>query len=299
MSNIYPAAQVAVFILLSSAGPASASRQLAAEIEQQNYATIDLKKAVQLQADRVTDAQGASQDQTGKGCDQDTDDRTSDLCAQWKAADSAEESADWAARAFWLGGLGTALLLLTLRYTAKSTRAAADALDMQINSDRPLMQLTKVEYGRFDPFGEHVSFGFGYTVENLGSTGCWIESLDIAVYTNLATTPPEGPTHAFIGAGKGLTTMSEHLRCNFWPEEVLEFLDTPALFCVGSVTYRNAGGIRWKTGFAVRSVIEDGKSKAFNPWPTPHLWFDQRLPRATIKERRWKLSTKSLTSFTR
>lgn len=41
------------------------------------------------------------------GCRAGQDDRQSDLCAQWKAADAAQESARWTARSFWLALIGT------------------------------------------------------------------------------------------------------------------------------------------------------------------------------------------------
>ncbi|MBB3861974.1 hypothetical protein GGQ88_003264 [Novosphingobium hassiacum] len=41
-----------------------------------------------------------------RGCPPSQDNRQSDLCAQWKAADAAAESAQWALWSFWLTGLG-------------------------------------------------------------------------------------------------------------------------------------------------------------------------------------------------
>lgn len=41
-----------------------------------------------------------------KGCERGQDDRQSDLCAQWKAADAAADSATWAYWTFWTGLLG-------------------------------------------------------------------------------------------------------------------------------------------------------------------------------------------------
>ena len=60
-----------------------------------------------------------------------SDDRASDLCAQWRAADAAEESAYWAEYALYVGGAslllsgaGLVALLRTLRQTDKSLRLA-------------------------------------------------------------------------------------------------------------------------------------------------------------------------------
>lgn len=49
-------------------------------------------------------------------CDQGEDNRNSDLCAQWKAADAAQESAVWTKRTFFLGVFGAVIGLLTLLY---------------------------------------------------------------------------------------------------------------------------------------------------------------------------------------
>ena len=52
-----------------------------------------------------------------------------DLCAQWKAADSAQEAARWARWSFWLGIVGTFGLIATLYYTRKAVLAAEEATD--------------------------------------------------------------------------------------------------------------------------------------------------------------------------
>lgn len=54
-----------------------------------------------------------------RGCANRQDDRSSDLCAQWKAADAAREAADWASRSFWVGLIGTGLLIWTLWETRR------------------------------------------------------------------------------------------------------------------------------------------------------------------------------------
>lgn len=77
------------------------------------------------------------------GCEQGHDDRKSDLCAQWKAANAAYESAVWTQRTFWLGIVGAVIGSATLaaagcaawwagsaaRETAKGSQAAVDSLE--------------------------------------------------------------------------------------------------------------------------------------------------------------------------
>jgi len=77
-----------------------------------------------------------------KPCAKGQDDRSSDLCAQWKAADAAELSAIWTIRTFWLGVGGLFVGFFTLMAAvaaawfarnaaveaAKSAQAGADAV---------------------------------------------------------------------------------------------------------------------------------------------------------------------------
>lgn len=72
-------------------------------------------------------------DPTTVPCDPAADMRTSDLCAQWKAADAARDGANWTLWAFIIGtiiNLGTLVFVgLTFRETRKSTKAATQSAD--------------------------------------------------------------------------------------------------------------------------------------------------------------------------
>jgi hypothetical protein len=81
-------------------------------------ATLALKEI----AAAVKNAQ--SLDETKHPCDLKMPDRKSELCAQWKAADAANEATKWAARGFWVGLGGFIGLILTLHYTRKAVLAA-------------------------------------------------------------------------------------------------------------------------------------------------------------------------------
>lgn len=59
------------------------------------------------------------------GCEEGHDDRKSDLCAQWKAADAAAESANVARVQFWIGSTVSALTLLAASAAAYYARSAA------------------------------------------------------------------------------------------------------------------------------------------------------------------------------
>lgn len=53
-------------------------------------------------------------DQLTNPCEPGEDNRNSDLCAQWKAADAADKSANWAGPTFWLGIVGAGIGVFTL-----------------------------------------------------------------------------------------------------------------------------------------------------------------------------------------
>lgn len=62
-----------------------------------------------------------------KPCDQGADHRESDLCAQWKAADAAKESADWTRRSLYIAAGGLLISILTLGAAAAAAVYAGKA----------------------------------------------------------------------------------------------------------------------------------------------------------------------------
>lgn len=62
-------------------------------------------------------------------CRQKHDDRQSDLCAQWKAADAARDSADWTKISLWVSGAGTVIAFFTLCAAAAAAIFAKHASD--------------------------------------------------------------------------------------------------------------------------------------------------------------------------
>ncbi|MNK31863.1 hypothetical protein D3C87_503070 [compost metagenome] len=108
--------------------------------------------------------------------------RSSDLCAQWKAADAASESAAWTARNFWLSLLGTVVGAGTLlaafmaaiyaKHAAKEARRSADiAKDAFIASERAWLTVD-LHAGSdltFHPTGGCSLFVY-LTIKNIGRT---------------------------------------------------------------------------------------------------------------------------------
>jgi hypothetical protein len=87
------------------------------------------EKAREKQLDRIASALEKLPDSATKdaGCKPGQDDRGSDLCAQWKAADAATESAIWAARTFWVGLFGLLIGGGTLIFAASAAHWAKEA----------------------------------------------------------------------------------------------------------------------------------------------------------------------------
>lgn len=72
-------------------------------------------------------------DERAQPCEAGQDNRRSELCAQWKAADAAQESANWTRRTFWLGLGGVLIGFLTL---AAAVAAAVYARKASLEAGR-------------------------------------------------------------------------------------------------------------------------------------------------------------------
>lgn len=137
-----------------------------------------------------------------KPCENGEQDRKSDLCAQWQAADSAYESAVWAGRTFWLEAMGIVVGALTLaaagaaawyareaaRHTASSVAEARNSA--QIASDA-LEEMRKTNNIQVRPYVffcgesdfENVPFEIGsktpFKIRNFGQSPAFNVFIDI------------------------------------------------------------------------------------------------------------------------
>lgn len=75
-------------------------------------AQSEITKAANAVAAAITEASKPGEED--RGCEDRSDIRSSDLCAQWKAADAARDAADYARWSLLVGILGTSLLIWTL-----------------------------------------------------------------------------------------------------------------------------------------------------------------------------------------
>lgn len=67
-------------------------------------------------------------------CDPGKDQRESDLCAQWKAADSAADSASFTKWGVWISSLSTVFVLAALYLTLRANQIARDTAKQQLRA---------------------------------------------------------------------------------------------------------------------------------------------------------------------
>lgn len=115
-------------------------------------------------ADQPAEIESAATGQTGSQalqhrtpCEQPKGHDESELCAQWKAANAAEDSAFWAKCGFWIGVVGSGFLLgqiiLTRRAvedTATATKAVQDQNAFYFERERAFLRVTGVGPGGRD-----------------------------------------------------------------------------------------------------------------------------------------------------
>lgn len=222
-------------------------------------------------------------------CHKGEDRRQSDLCAQWYAADAAKKSADWTMWSTIFGAVGTAAVVYTLMLTRASAKAAMGTLNAQIESSRPLLNLSSVSIVRSSeqPDDGQLQLNCGWEIKNYGSTGCWIESIcvtfDDIIDDDIKL--DERPISAFIAPGNVVSRRSDKGPVRFYADESQRVIDHKAIILLGYTTYRDAGGRRWKTGFAVSIDLDDSFSgNTFGPILSDDHWIDERLPARRAKE---------------
>ncbi|WP_188063205.1 hypothetical protein [Sphingobium sp. KCTC 72723] len=132
------------------------------------------------------------------GCEAGKDNRQSDLCAQWKAADAAKDSADWTRRTFWLGCVGAVIGAATLIAagfaawyakkaaieTEKGAMAALNAVvetrksnEIAEKAIRPWVFVEVVDTNATKWMSEGWPFEFGFKLTNFGASPAIIDKI--------------------------------------------------------------------------------------------------------------------------
>ena len=203
-------------------------------------------------------------------CDQGRDNRESDLCAQWKAADAASKAAWWAAVATFVTAIGTFGLFWQIKLTREAVQDTGEATkamreansiarEMGQRQIRAYLHAGKISIEPADQTGESSLY---VIVANSGNTPAFLKRL-LLVYAWMQPDGNEGKRELVsvdlavsIPAGK-----EGHLGSSI--KALLALIDVTkpqSLMVSGIVTYDDCFGVERKTVFS-RSV-NDGDFSA-------------------------------------
>jgi hypothetical protein len=202
------------------------------------------------------------------GCKPGQDNRDSDLCAQWKAADGAYASAIWTERTFWLGVVGVAIGGLTLFFAssaahwakeaATETKRSADAADAAhksfIAAERALLVITRFDI-QTGQQGDAYFIGL-LTVKNCGASNAFLKTVEISE----SAKPQFSGQYAHpIGVG-GIVGAGESLDVD---GIVIERPTTDPAYLTIRVGYSTIGGNGYYTCECYQAYIWSGNQNNF------------------------------------
>lgn len=153
-------------------------------------------------------------------CRKGSDNRDSDLCAQWKAADAARDAADYARQQLLIAAFGIAGLILTLWLTygaLNATRAGVDlAADTAKRQLRAYISADKIQALGFRPGGQQA---LGVLIKNSGQTPAYgVRVISRRQFSNMGPDRfrfrfgerEEGFSYADLGPGQDFAHINRH-----------------------------------------------------------------------------------------
>jgi len=224
-------------------------------------------------------------DNTNQPCKAGQDNRNSDLCAQWKAADAAKESADWARQSYWLILAGTVIGFMTFcaaiaaaiyaGQAAVHTRRSADIAEKALlDIERPHIFVEKIKALRnineswLDiPEGKFPFFEVTYDTLNYGRTPAIITEIKAGIrFGSLPAVPHWHPgeitgTMEVVIAPSNKRTATAFYRGNITRPMVAELLfsntyipgrEPTRIYFYGTIKYRSVHGAEDEIGFIFR-----------------------------------------------
>lgn len=255
-------------------------------------------KAASKQSDRAELARIATAieklpkaDAPDAGCQPGQDNRSSDLCAQWKAADAALESAIWTKNAFFAGLVGLLIGGFTLYFAGRAahwaklaaveTKRSADAADeslahaksMAAIQLRPYLFVDQIRYIAADLLDGPISNQAVMTIKNFGSTpakdiavqaGCAIADTALHRLGIFPCREQRVPYFLAPGATFDIAVRIEGFRNRMFPS------DSHVLACRFSLTYKESSGGDYglfETWYIPRE--EMNRSKLFTYYDSP------------------------------
>jgi hypothetical protein len=184
--------------------------QAAAQSKQSNPQERSARALEDLAARYDEQAKRAERSRETEQCKQGDDKRYSDLCAQWKAADAAADSAWWAAVAGFATAISTVLVLIALRLAFGSNSIARDTAKRQLRAYCNICEVGP------DGFGLDNEPAFVVTVINSGQTPA--RSLKLDTECVIVPNPPmdteyrpDVTAHAEVTVGAGKFAKSRAL----------------------------------------------------------------------------------------
>lgn len=190
-------------VLLSGASYGSASAK-------QNV-SVSTAERLEALSTRVDALEGADARRADPGCGP-SEDRRSELCAQWKAADSAAASAFWDQASFWVGIVTTLALGLTLYHSHSALERAREANRIAglaaINEVRPILTFKGITV-RADGHG---NWDYQFAFTNSGRGPAYIEEVSQTkrVYLQPNYDPGDRPRPA-VRTGTGLDKINSRI----------------------------------------------------------------------------------------
>ena len=166
------------------------------------------------------------------GCKKGKDERNSDLCAQWKAADAATDAAEYAWWTLCLSFFGTSLLIWTLWETRNTSRRQlraylmVDDVTATIDGDNFIATLRWLNCGLTPAHNVRVAV-----------------KLDLAHLANFEALPPPQDGGIHIGSGKGFKSIESLTAFEFHGHDVA----IEQLWLYARVTYADIFGRSHKT----------------------------------------------------
>jgi hypothetical protein len=190
-----------------------------------------------------------------KGCQNRQDDRSSDLCAQWKAADAAKNAATATWLAVALSFVGTLLIAMTFWETRKTSRAELRAylwfkdFDLHVfpseeRSDHWRTRLEcKIHNGGQTP---------AYDCLHMGNLVAFTEDEAVAHFTKSVPPPRLGKPIPYAVHNGSETNAAFNAHQEISPALAKEIeAEKRRLYAFGAVEYRDTFGISRKTRFCL------------------------------------------------
>ena len=130
-----------------------------------------------------------------RACQKGSDNRESDLCAQWKAADAASEAAWWAMIATFVTALGTFGLFWQIKLTREAVQDTGDAT-AQMARQTKLAEAAQRPYLHVESMGwqkinASQNFIFLLKIKNYGQTPARAFSISADIKFSIKNKPPK------------------------------------------------------------------------------------------------------------